>query len=205
MHDRKTQIDEFLEAAAARTPTPGGGSVAALAGALSASAGEMVIHYSLGKKSLEAYQDELRPALEEFTRARLLLIELMEEDQLAYETLSALRKLPADHPERKEKFDIALLASMRVPQTMGAIAASMLELCDRIVNFVNPNLLSDLAVCADVAMAVVRCAQYNVRANLGSLKDKAERRHFEDANNQILSRAAMLIQRLSPRIWARVE
>jgi formiminotetrahydrofolate cyclodeaminase len=163
----------------------------------------MVIQYSLGKKSLEAYQDELRPALEEFTRARHMLLELMEEDQAAYEALSALQKLPADHPERKDKFDAALLASIRVPQTMGAISAAMLELCDRMVNFVNPNLLSDLAVCADLAMAVTRCAQYNVRANLSSLKDQGDRASLEDANNQILSRAAMLIQRLSPRIWAR--
>jgi glutamate formiminotransferase/formiminotetrahydrofolate cyclodeaminase len=205
MRDRKTPIDEFVKSAAARTPTPGGGSVAALVGALAAATGEMAIQYSLGKKSLEAFEEELRPALEEFARARQLLLELMEEDQAAYESLSALRKLPADHPERKEKFDFVLLASIRVPQTMGAVAASLLELCDRMVNFVNPNLLSDLAVCADLAMAVVRCAQYNVRANLSSIKDQADRRRFEDANNQILSRAATLVQGLSQRIWARNE
>jgi formiminotetrahydrofolate cyclodeaminase len=177
--------------------------VAALVGALAASAGEMVIQYSLGKKSLEAFEEELRPALEEFTRARQLLLELMEEDQAAYEALVASRKLPANHPDRKENLDSALLASIRVPQAMGAIAASLLELCDRMVNFVNPNLLSDLAVCADLAMAVVRCGQYNVRANLGSIKDQAERRRIEDANNQILSRAATLVQGLSHRIWTR--
>jgi formiminotetrahydrofolate cyclodeaminase len=163
----------------------------------------MVIQYSLGKKSLEAFEGELRPALDEFVRAHHMLLELMEEDQLAYEALTAARKLPPEDPDRAERVESALLVSIHVPQAMGAIAVSLLELCDRVVNFVNPQLLSDLAVCADLAMAVVRCGQYNVRANLGSLEDESQRRRIEDANNQVLSRAALLVQGLSHRIWAR--
>ena len=63
MHDEKNTIEEFLNAAAAKQPAPGGGSVTALVGALAASMGEMVINYSIGKKDLEPFIDELRPAL----------------------------------------------------------------------------------------------------------------------------------------------
>jgi len=205
MHDASSTIDEFLAAAAAKQPTPGGGSVTALVGALSAAMGEMVINYSLGKKSLEAFSDELKPALAEYHRARQMLAELMAEDQAAYEALSAARKLPEGSPERDGAFAPALLASIRVPQAIGATAVGVLELCDRVVNFVNPYLLSDLAVCADLAMATVRCAVYNVRINLSAVTDAADRRSIESTSNHLLSRAAAMIQSVSPRIWARVE
>src|SRR5438874_8896568 len=90
-----TSLGEFLNAAAARQPTPGGGSITALVGALSASMGEMTINYSVGKKGLEAYQAELKPALAELTRARQLLLQVMSEYQAAFETGTAGRKLPA--------------------------------------------------------------------------------------------------------------
>src|SRR6478672_1141937 len=84
-----TPVGEFLNAAAARQPTPGGGSITALVGALAASMGEMTINYSVGKKDLEAYQAKLKPALAELTRARQLLIQLMGEDQAAFEAVTA--------------------------------------------------------------------------------------------------------------------
>src|SRR5262249_3945191 len=149
-----------------RTPTPGGGSVAGLAGAMAAALGEMVVNYSIGEKGYEQYESELRPAAAELQRARAGLVQLMAGDQLAYEALSATRKLPADSAERKEKQPAALLACIRVPEAIAATGVCVLELCDRLISFVNPYLLSDLAVCADLAMTVVRCASYNVRANL---------------------------------------
>src|SRR5213080_1664714 len=98
MYDQNTKLAEFLDATAARQPTPGGGSVTALTGALAAAMGEMVVNYSLGKKGLEAYADELRPVVEELTRARQLMLNLMSEDQAAYAALTAARKLPAGTP-----------------------------------------------------------------------------------------------------------
>jgi formiminotetrahydrofolate cyclodeaminase len=203
MYDHTRTIGDFLEAAAARQPTPGGGSVTALVGALAASMGEMVLNYSIGKKDLEAYQDELKPALAEFTRARQVMTQLMIEDQAAYEAMSALRKLPEDSPERKERYPAVLLACIRAPQAMAATAVAVLELCDRMVNFVNPYLLSDLAVCADLSMAATRCAIYNVRVNLKRVSDPDDRRTIEASIGQLISHAAVLIQRVSPRIWDR--
>src|SRR4051812_2746675 len=203
MYDHTTTIGKFLEASAARQPTPGGGSVTALAGALAASMGEMVVNYSLGKKDLEAYADELKPALAEYHRARGVLVQLMVEDQQAYAALTAARKLPESAADRAAQMSSALAACIRVPEAMAATAAAVLELCDRIVNFVNPWLLSDLAVCADLSMAAIRCAVYNVRANLPSVPDEAERQRIEALLFQLLTRAGALIQQVSPRIWAR--
>src|SRR5258706_2399056 len=103
MFDSKTSLSDFLSATAARQPAPGGGSVTALVGALAAALGEMVINYSIGRKGLESHQSNLKSAVAELTRARRMLLDLMVEDQSAYELLSSLRKLPAGSPERTSK------------------------------------------------------------------------------------------------------
>ena len=79
--DANATIDGFLTALAAKQPAPGGGSVAALAGALAAAMGEMVLNYSVGKKDLAAHEPALREALTELTRARAMLLELLIENE----------------------------------------------------------------------------------------------------------------------------
>ena len=203
MHDPSNTLQDFLNAAAARQPTPGGGSVTALVGALAAAMGEMTLNYSIGRKGHEAFEGELRPALAELNRARALLLQLMTEDQAAYQAITAARKLPESDPARRQQFDVALLACIRVPQAIAATAVAIIELADRVANFVNPHLLSDLAVCADLAMATARCAVYNVRANLPDLTDPTDRGTVEGSIRGLLAHAATLIQRVAPRIWER--
>jgi len=202
MYDQSTTIAAFLDAAAAKQPAPGGGSVTALVGALAATMGEMTVNYSVGKKGLEQHQDELRASLAELNRARGLMLTLMVEDQIAYESLTAARKLP-EGPEREKEVPAALMASIRVPEAIAATGVAILEVCTRIVDHVNRYLLSDLAVCADLAMATTRCALYNVRVNLPDLTDRKLRREAEESIEKILSHAKTHIQRVGPRIWER--
>jgi formiminotetrahydrofolate cyclodeaminase len=204
VHDQTTPIQQFLDAAAAKQPTPGGGSVAALAGALAASMGEMVLNYSVGKKGLESHADRLKTALSEFHRAREMMVELMLEDQSAYEALTAAKKMPADSPQRAEAVASAVLICARVPQTMAATAVAILELADTMVDIVNPHLLSDLAVCGELAMATTRSALYNVWVNLRDISDQRDRRRFEEDGEKLRVHAVNAIRRLMPRIWAKV-
>lgn len=205
MYDSSKSIQEFLDAAAAKQPIPGGGSVTALVGALAASMGEMVVNYSVGKKGLEHLADHHRDALAELHRARQLLQQLMIEDQLAYQALTDTRKLPADSSERAERLPVALVACIRAPQAMAATGVAILNLCAKLVDTVNPWLLSDLAVCAELAMATVRCATYNVRINLPSLDDPKDREALEKSCAQMLQHALTAILQISPRIWSRAD
>ena len=203
MYDGKTTLAAFLDAAAAKQPTPGGGSVTALVGALAAAMGEMVVNYTVDKKAYVAHRTELTEVLEELRRARGLMLSLMVEDQVAYEALTEARKAPEGAPGRDASVSAALLASIRTPQAIAATATAVLSLCDRLVDISNHYLLSDLAVSADLAMATVRCAIYNVRVNLPDVTNPDERHAAEADMGQVLSHAAMLIQRVSPRIWKR--
>jgi formiminotetrahydrofolate cyclodeaminase len=205
MYDRSKSIEDFLSATAAKQPTPGGGSVAALAGALAASIGEMVLSYSIGKKDLIPFDAELKHAAHELQRAREVLLALMVEDQEAYAELTAVRKFPVESSERAERLPAVALACIRCPQAVGATAVAVLKLCDQVVEIVNPWLLSDLAVSADLAMATARSAGYNVRVNLSSIESAAERMKIEEETQAMLSHAKSLIQHVSPLIWWRYD
>ena len=203
MHDRASTIAEFLSATAAKQPTPGGGSVAALAGALSAAIGEMVLAYSVGRKGSAAVDPQLRHVAGELARAREVLLQLMVDDQSAYAELTAVRKLPADSAERADRLPATVLACVRCPQAIAATAVAILGLCEQVVDHVNPWLLSDLAVCADLATATARAAGYNVRVNLPSVTDEAARHALAAETDQVWGHALERVKRVSPRIWAR--
>ena len=96
-----------------------------------------------------------------------------------------------------------VLACVRGPQATAAVAVAILGLCEQVVDHVNPWLLSDLAVCADLATATVRAGGYNVRVNLPSVTDVAERTTLAVESDQLLAHAVAAVQRVSPRIWAR--
>jgi formiminotetrahydrofolate cyclodeaminase len=203
-YDSTYTLAQFLDGTAAKQPAPGGGSVAALVGALSAAIGEMVLNYSVGKKGLEQHQPQLQSALAELHRARQLLIELMVEDQLAYQALSAAKKLPKDSPEFHSDHPAALLASVRTPEAIAATGVVILLTCDRLVDFVNRFLLSDLAVCAELAMATIRCGIYNIRVNQPELADPPERERVDREMTRMLAQGTELIQQIIPRIWDRI-
>lgn len=202
-YDTTSTLNQFLDATSAKQPAPGGGSVAALVGALSAAIGEMVLNYSVGKKGLEPHQDEIRSVLAEMHRARQMMIGLMLDDQTAYQALTAARKLPKDSERYRSDYPAALTASIRTPEAIAVTAAAILDLSERLVDRVNYYLLSDLAVCAELAMATVRCGTYNVRVNLSEITDPADRQHIEESLERIHSRARAVIQRVIPRIWER--
>jgi formiminotetrahydrofolate cyclodeaminase len=199
MLDQSATIEEFLNAAAAKQPTPGGGSAAALTGALAASMGEMVLNYSVAKKGLENYRAEFTEALREVHNAREMMTQLMVEDQGAYEAMTVAKKLPAGTPERLE----AIMLGVRVPMTIAATALAILELAEKVAGKVNASLLSDLAVCVELSMSAARSAIYNVRVNVSEV-DAAEQKNIEETCATLLTQATESIKRVIPAIISRI-
>jgi formiminotetrahydrofolate cyclodeaminase len=169
-------IRSFVSATAAKTPTPGGGSVAALAGALGAALAEMSVNYSLGKKSLAGHQAALADAKERLQRAAVMMLELVEEDIAAYEALSGQLKLPAEERGKSAEFLPALSAAIAVPESIGALALNIVAMCDELYDKSNPFLHSDLVLAGAMANAAVRGAELNILANVSLVpaKDEAE-------------------------------
>ena len=168
------KVREFVAATAAKQPTPGGGSVTALVGALGASLAAMALNYTVGKKAYAAYEGELQGAIAQFERASAMLQELIAEDIEAYGALSGMLKLLEGERLAHPDYTAVVVAAIRAPQTTAGIAANVLELTSGLLGKTNKYLLSDLGIAAVFAHATVHASELNVRINLPLLPNKDE-------------------------------
>ena len=183
-----------LQTVAAPTPTPGGGSVAALAGALGASLGQMVAQLSRQKKSQAQFVAQLSSALVELCRVGDSLSGAIDEDAAAYEAVMAAFKLPKGTAEeqqsRAEAIQAATKGAAEVPLRVAETAASLLVLLGQLEPMISPSMMSDLRVGRAMAAAAVRGALENVAINLDSITDP-------DYVNAMRSRMGVMELRLS--------
>jgi glutamate formiminotransferase len=165
----------FLDAVAQPTATPGGGSVAALAGALGASLGQMVAGLSRKKKSQAAYREPLSDALAEFHSASRALAEAIDRDAASFESVMAAYKLPQATPEeqgrRETAIQNALQGAANVPMEVARKAAQIFDQLGKLESIASPSMLSDIRVGRLMAGAAVQGALENVAINLQSITD----------------------------------
>lgn len=197
-------VKEFLAATAAKQPTPGGGSVAALIGALAASLAAMALEYTVGKKAFAAHDAEIRAALGHFQKASAMLQELIEEDIAAYGGLSELLKLPEPERLKHPEYLTAVVAAIRVPQAAAGFAMSILHTCSGLVDKTNKFLLSDLAIAGVYAHATVHASELNVRVNLGLLPNKEEAAALRQELAALSSRADTIYAAFRTQILTRI-
>ncbi len=173
---QEQSMSEFMEAVAAPEAVPGGGSVAALAGALAAALGEMVSGLTQGRKKHDAVESRVRETHAKLAAARLKLRQLIQEDSSAYQGVVQAMKLPketdAQKSERMNAMERALRSATEVPLRTARSALDVLESLQDLVRIGNPNARSDAATGAQLAAAALKGAQYNVLINVDSLKDK---------------------------------
>jgi formiminotetrahydrofolate cyclodeaminase len=168
-------VREYVARASAAEPTPGGGSVSALAGALAASMGEMVVGYTLGRSKYADVQAEIESLLEGLEDARKALLDLVEKDVEAYGRVDRAMAMPRDSdPQRRarrEALNAALRNAMEPPLAAMRHCAAVAEAADRLAEVGNTNLVSDAGVAAVLAEAACVAAGLNVEANLKYIGD----------------------------------
>lgn len=164
-------VGSFLESLGAKVPTPGGGASAAITGATAAATAAMVVSYSLGKKSLAECEETNQNAMARLTRARLMFLQLGDEDAEGYGVLNALWKLDKDDPERVAKWDDAVQGAITPPRAMLALSLELLRLCARLVETTNKQLKSDLGIAGVLGEAAARSAAWSVRINIPLLPE----------------------------------
>jgi len=168
---------DFLDDLAAASPTPGGGSAAAQAGAMGAALVAMVARLTVGKKKNATVEAQMTEIFKQAERLRRELTAAVDEDSAAFEGMMDSFKLPKDTPEqeniRAETIEKATLHAAQVPLTVAQKSVRVLALAERVVALGNLNAISDGASAAAMARAALTSAGYNVRINLGGLIDKA--------------------------------
>ncbi len=173
----------FLDELASSTPAPGGGSAAALSGALGAALVSMVCNLTLGKKKYADVQEDIESLLEKSEALRKELTDLLEEDVKAYTAYSKAAKMPRQTEEQKAERSKARQEALKgatdVPLRIAEAAVKVMYLCRPAAEKGNVWAVSDAGVAVLLAEAALRSAALNVLINLGSLKDEefvAERR-----------------------------
>lgn len=165
----------FLEAVAAPTATPGGGSVAAFAGALAASLGQMVAGLSRKKKAQFLVADKLSDALDEMRRAAEELTLAIDRDSVSYDDVMLAFKLPqGDAGEikwREEAIQIATRAATEVPLEVADRTVTLFERLGQLAAIAAASMKSDLDVARLMAAAGAKGALANVEINLDGIKD----------------------------------
>jgi glutamate formiminotransferase/formiminotetrahydrofolate cyclodeaminase len=167
--------EPFLAAVAQPTATPGGGSVAALAGALGASLGEMVAGLSHQRKSQAAFASPLRKALTEFHAASKMLAVAIDRDAASFQAVLAAQKLPRETLQERQRRDRAmqqaLQGAVEVPLDVARQAADVFDKLGQLEAMSSPSMLSDLRVARLMAAAAVHGALENATINLESVTD----------------------------------
>ena len=167
----------FVDTVAADTPTPGGGSVSALAGALGAALGEMVCRLTLKKKSLAEHYPEVGRALERLETLRKDLMAAVDQDAESYQGVIQAMRLPKDtEPEqaaRRRAIEEANKNATLVPLHTAELAAEVGRAIEALRPITLPQAASDLSVAVGMVAAARAGSLDNVRTNLPSIQDKA--------------------------------
>ncbi len=171
----KLSLEQFLDALASNAPTPGGGTAAAVGGAMGASLAEMVAALTLSKEKYAASHDALRPIAEAARLARREFVSLAREDSEAYESVVAARRLPKETDEQKadraQKIAVANRLAAEVPMRTARAAVRLLAALPELAAKGNPNAISDAGAAALLLDACVEAALLNVGINLPGIED----------------------------------
>ena len=191
MKDRT--LEEFLAAVAAPTPTPGGGSVSALAGALSVALSRMVAGLARGKKGYESVESELVQLEGRAKKTQARLEALIDEDAKAYDAVMAAMRSPKSTDQEKaarvEAMQRAYRRATEVPLETMERCIEALELAEAAVKKGNRGAVTDAAVAVLLAESAIRGASLNCSINLASIRDEAFRTQAETRVENLLKRA----------------
>jgi len=172
----QSSIDQFLDRLASGDPTPGGGSAAAIMGAMAAALVSMVCNVSFGKKGYEAAEPELRSILARSEELRVRLTAMVAGDIAAFDGLMAAYKLPKSSDEEKSRRAETIQSSLQratlVPLECARACFEVVQLARRAADLGYKHVISDVGVGVAAADAALRSAALNVFINAPSLKDR---------------------------------
>jgi glutamate formiminotransferase/formiminotetrahydrofolate cyclodeaminase len=169
-------VGEFLDELASNSPAPGGGSVAALGGALGAALVSMVSNLTIGKEKYRESWAEMEGVRAASDGLRREFVRLMNADTESFNSFMAAMKLPKGTDEEKSARTEAIQRASKIatetPLRTLERCAEMAELAARAAKLGNPNAASDVGSAALFAMSAGRAAAYNVRINLPDINDR---------------------------------
>ena len=198
------KVAEFLEELARGSPSPGGGSASALAGALGAALVAMVAALTLGKERYKNVEDELKEVSRKAASLKDRMMCLVDEDSQAFDALLAALRFPQDSAEAKGKRGVEVQRATRraaeVPLEVARHSIKIVELAEVVIQKGNVNAISDGGVAALLGEAAFRGGVYNVKINLSSLTDETYKKAVEQELGALEEQMAILKNRVAQQV-----
>lgn len=198
-------VTEFLEETASNRPVPGGGSIAAQSGATAAALVEMVANLTIGKKAYADVSDEMHQIVLQATALRSFFVQAIDEDSNAFDGVMAAYKLPKETEQEKEirsaKIEDSTKQAALVPLEVARKSLEVIKLSDKVVLKGNKNAITDGAVSAMMARTAALSAIYNVKINLGTIKDI----DFVNETTREIKEIEMIIRNIENQILEKIN
>ena len=192
-----TPVEVYLDALASDAPTPGGGAVAALAGATGAALISMVCNLTIGRTGYEEAEERMRGVLDEAEASRTVLLDLADRDAAAFGAVMAAFTMPketdAEKAVRSQAIQAGYEAAATVPLEIAKRAAELMELAREATEIGNANAASDGACAAQALSASVWSATYNIEINAAALKDPTKAQALRDEVSALRAHAEALL------------
>lgn len=196
-------LTTFLGEASSGSPTPGGGSVAAVAAALGASMGSMVANLTTGEKYKEV-EDQMIRLAEEMKKAIDDCERILAQDIEAFNRYMAALRLPKTTEQEKSARAYALQETAKqaaeVPFRLMERGHYLITRLDGMADTANRHVLSDLGIAVLMLDAAIHSAWLTVEINLPGIKQEEASRRYREAGNRILQESAELKQTILLRI-----
>jgi formiminotetrahydrofolate cyclodeaminase len=174
---KDNRIEQFLEALASQSATPGGGSAAAIIGAMGAALVSMVCNLTIGKKKYAEVEGEMKDVLAKADTLRKQLIGMIEDDVKAFDAVMGAYGLPKESEADKAKRDSAIQAALKqatdVPMACARAARQVIDIAAIASDKGNLNVISDAGVGVLAGYAALRSAALNVWTNARMINDKS--------------------------------
>jgi formiminotetrahydrofolate cyclodeaminase len=203
-----TPVEVYLDALASDAPTPGGGAVAALAGATGAALISMVCNLTIGRTGYEEAEERMRGVLDEAEASRKALLDLADQDAAAFGAVMAAFTMPketdAEKAVRSQAIQAGYEAATTVPLEIAKRAAELMELAREATEIGNANAASDGACAAQALSASVWSATYNIEINAAALKDAAKAQALRDEVSALRAHAEALLDATNVAFGARL-
>jgi glutamate formiminotransferase/formiminotetrahydrofolate cyclodeaminase len=200
---------DFVDEVSRDTPAPGGGSVAALAGALGGALAAMVANLSVGKGEFDDRYADLCSLAARAQAAKDDLIRAVDEDTRAFDTVLAGMRMPQDSEDERAQRSRAIQEGYRtatlVPLSTAERCLEAMTLCREMAGMASPQMISDVGTGALLGHAGLKAAAYNVRINLPHIHDEGFRSELRGKLDALLAEAAEVARQVEERVEADLE
>lgn len=193
-------VTAFADLLASSEPAPGGGSTAALEGALGAALVGMVATFTIGRKKYAEHEELMKEIVADAQQLRAQLIDVIDRDTQAFNGVSAVFAMPKETDEEKAARTAAMQEALKActltPFEMMECSLKALELAEKMPGKFNTNAASDLGVGALSLKAAVQGAWLNILINISGIKDEAFVTQYRSEGEAILHKALPLADKI---------